>query len=46
MRRNHNPCRLARTGLLWMCSLDADDWLGKEISLRDEADPSARVGLI
>ena len=31
--------------LLWMCSTDADDWLGKEIRLRDEG-IRARVGLI
>jgi len=28
-----------------MCSADADDWLGQEISLRDEA-IRKRVGLI
>ena len=34
----------ART-LLWMCSSDADEFLGQEISLRDD-DIRARVGLI
>ena len=34
----------ART-LLWMCSPDADDFIGNEVSLRDES-IRRRVGLI
>jgi hypothetical protein len=30
---------------VWMCSSDADDWLGQEIRLRDEA-IRARAGLV
>jgi len=42
---DHIPADWPARALLWMCSLDADDWLGKEISLRDEA-IRRRVGLI
>lgn len=33
----HIPAEWPAKCLLWMCSSAADDWLGKEISLRDEA---------
>ncbi|MGR3507337.1 MAG: SDR family oxidoreductase [Paracoccaceae bacterium] len=42
---DHIPADWPARALLWMCSADADDWLGKEISLRDEA-IRRRVGLI
>ena len=32
----HIPADWPARALLWMCSPEADDWLGKEISLRDE----------
>lgn len=41
----HIPPAWPARALLWMCSPDADDWLGQEISLRDEA-IRRRVGLI
>ena len=41
----HIPADWPARALLWMCSPDADDWLGKEIRLRDEG-IRARVGLI
>lgn len=40
----HIPADWPAKALLWMCSPDADDWVGQEISLRDE-DIRARVGL-
>jgi len=42
---DHIPADWPARALLWMCSADADDWLGREISLRDEA-IRRRVGLI
>lgn len=42
---DHIPADWPAKALLWMCSSDADDWLGQEISLRDE-DIRARIGLI
>jgi len=41
----HIPADWPARALLWMCSPDADGWLGQEISLRDEG-IRARVGLI
>lgn len=41
---DHIPPDWPARALLWMCSPDADDWLGQEISLRDES-VRARVGL-
>jgi NAD(P)-dependent dehydrogenase (short-subunit alcohol dehydrogenase family) len=41
----HIPADWPARTLLWMCTSDADDWLGQEISLRDEA-IRRRVGLI
>lgn len=41
----HIPADWPARALLWMCSPDADDWLGQEISLRDET-IRRRVGLI
>lgn len=40
----HVPADWPAKTLLWMCTNDADNWLGEEISLRDE-DIRARVGL-
>lgn len=42
---DHIPADWPARALLWMCSADADDWLGREISLRDEG-IRRRVGLI
>jgi len=42
---DHIPPEWPAKTLAWMCSTDADDWLGQEISLRDEA-IRKRVGLI
>lgn len=42
---DHIPADWPAKALLWMCSADADEWIGQEISLRDEA-IRARVGLI
>lgn len=42
---DHIPADWPARALLWMCSADADEWIGQEISLRDEA-IRARVGLI
>ena len=42
---DHIPADWPARALLWMCSGDADDWLGREISLRDEG-VRRRVGLI
>lgn len=41
---DHIPADWPAKALLWMCSADADAWLGQEISLRD-ADIRVRVGL-
>lgn len=41
----HIPADWPARALLWMCSADADDWLGKEVSLRDEG-IRRRAGLI
>lgn len=41
----HIPADWPARALLWMCSPEADGWLGDEISLRDE-DIRRRVGLI
>jgi NAD(P)-dependent dehydrogenase (short-subunit alcohol dehydrogenase family) len=41
----HIPADWPARALLWMCSPDADGWLGQEIYLRDEG-IRARVGLI
>ena len=40
----HIPAEWPAETLLWMCSADADEFIGTEISLRDEA-IRARVGL-
>lgn len=42
---DHIPPEWPAQTLAWMCSSDSDDWLGKEISLREEA-IRRRVGLI
>jgi len=42
---DHIPADWPARALMWMCSADADDWLGREISLRDEG-IRRRVGLI
>ena len=41
---DHIPPEWPAQCLLWMCTPDADDWLGQEISLRDDA-IRARLGL-
>ncbi len=41
----HIPAEWPARALLWMCGPAADDWLGKDVSLRDEAIRRA-VGLI
>ena len=41
----HIPAELPAKALVWRCSAEADDWLGGEISLRDE-DIRRKVGLI
>jgi hypothetical protein len=41
----HIPADWPARALVWMCSSDADDWLGQEIRLRDEA-IRARAGLV
>ncbi|SEF79911.1 SDR family oxidoreductase [Jhaorihella thermophila] len=41
---DHVPPEWPARALVWMCSPDADDFVGQEISLRDEA-IRARVGL-
>lgn len=41
----HVPPEWPAKTLLWMCGSEADDWLGEEISLRDEA-IRRQVGLI
>ncbi len=40
----HIPPDWPARALLWMCSAEADEWLGNEVSLRDEA-IRARLGL-
>ena len=40
----HIPPEWPATALMWMATADADDWLGEEISLRDEA-IRTRLGL-
>ena len=42
---DHIPADWPARCLLWMCSAEADDFIGQEISLRDE-DIRRRVGLI
>jgi len=42
---DHIPADWPAKALAWMCSADADTWIGQEISLRDEA-IRKRVGLI
>ena len=42
---DHIPPEWPAKCLLWMCSSEADSWLGDEISLRDE-DIRRQVGLI
>ena len=42
---DHIPPEWPAKCLLWMCSSEADDWLGDEISLRDE-DIRRKVGLV
>lgn len=41
----HIPADWPARALLWMCGTEADDYLGQEISLRDEG-IRARVGLV
>ena len=41
---DHIPADWPAKALLWMCSSEADDWIGQEISLRDP-DIRKRVGL-
>lgn len=41
---DHVPADWPAKALLWMCSADADNWIGQEVSLRDP-DIRARVGL-
>ena len=41
----HIPPEWPARALLWMCSPDADEFVGQEVSLRDE-DIRRRVGLI
>ena len=40
----HIPPEWPAEALVWMCSPDADDWLGDDVSLRDES-IRARVGV-
>ncbi|MGH1577989.1 SDR family oxidoreductase [Planktotalea sp.] len=40
----HIPADWPAKALLWMCSSDANDWLGEEITLRDE-EIRQRIGL-
>ncbi len=42
---DHIPPEWPAKTLAWMCSADADDWVGQEISLREDA-IRKRVGLI
>lgn len=41
----HIPADWPARALMWMCTAEADDWCGQEISLRDE-DIRRKVGLI
>ncbi|TVS03278.1 MAG: SDR family oxidoreductase [Rhodobacteraceae bacterium] len=41
---SHIPPDWPARALVWMCTPDADDWVGREVSLRDEA-IRARLGL-
>lgn len=41
----HIPADWPARALLWMCSAEADEYLGREVSLRDEA-VRRRIGLI
>ena len=41
----HIPAEWPAKALLWMCGSDADEYIGSEISLRDE-DIRRRIGLI
>lgn len=41
----HIPPEWVAQALLWMCTPDADDWVGREVSLRDEG-VRKRVGLV
>ena len=41
---DHIPADWPAKALLWMCSSDADDYLGQEVSLRDPA-IRARIGV-
>lgn len=41
----HIPADWPAKALLWMCSSESDDWLGEEVSLRDEA-IRAKIGLV
>ncbi|WP_099827871.1 SDR family oxidoreductase [Oceaniglobus indicus] len=41
---DHIPPEWVAQALLWMCTGDADDWIGREVSLRDPA-IRARIGL-
>lgn len=40
----HIPPEWAARALLWMCTADADEWVGREVALRDEA-IRTRLGL-
>ncbi len=42
---DHIPAEWPAEALLWMCSADADEYLGEEISLRDEA-IRRRIGVV
>lgn len=42
---DHIPPEWPAEALLWMCGSDSDDWLGGEISLRDEG-VRRRIGLV
>ncbi|MCF6316462.1 MAG: SDR family oxidoreductase [Marinosulfonomonas sp.] len=42
---DHIPPEWVAKALMWMCTADADDYLGQEIALRDE-DIRARLGLV
>lgn len=40
----HIPAEWPARALAWMCTADADDWVGREVSLRDES-VRTRLGL-
>ncbi|NNF92865.1 MAG: short-chain dehydrogenase, partial [Boseongicola sp.] len=42
---DHVPPEWPAKALLWMCSPDADEYIGEEISLRDEG-IRQRLGLV